>query len=113
MENVTGFFDVVFMNPPYVTLVDLLKIGARENSTEFSSGYGGITGGEITKMFVNSLNLVLQRNGIAILGINTKYLPDKAITDIILNSSDVKIKSRHYSDWQVPPFSQVYLLNRL
>jgi methylase of polypeptide subunit release factors len=104
-------FDLIFMNPPYVSSTDLNSIGIYEGSAEYQAGFGGLDGGAIITEFLKHCPKVLEENGTVILGINNRYFPDLEVIKLI-ELSEFYLLRRYYKKNQVPPFSQVYIMKK-
>ena len=108
-KNIDGKFDLIFMNPPYVSHKDLMTIGIDRNSSEYSAGFGGQDGGAIVEKFLSQIPRLMINSSVALLGVNNKYLSDENVTSLI-SSSNLTLSRRFYNEHEVPPFSQVYVL---
>lgn len=114
-QNVEDKYDVVFMNPPYVPSKNLHDLKIDLNSPEGTAGHGGETGSEVVQKFLREVPHILNPNAIAILGINTRHLPDSVVTALIENSN-FHLERRYYVPEQAQPagpYSQVYLLRKI
>jgi methylase of polypeptide subunit release factors len=104
-------YDLIFMNPPYVSSTDLNSIGIYEGSAEYQAGFGGLDGGTIIAEFLKQCPKVLEKNGTLILGINNRYFPDAEVIKLI-KLSKLYLLRRYYKKSEVPPFSQVYIMKK-
>lgn len=114
-QNVEGKYDVVFMNPPYVPSKNLQELNIDVNSPEGKAGHGGETGSEVVQKFLREVPHILNPSAIAILGINTRHLPDSLVAEQIENSN-FYLERRYYGPEQAQPtgpYSQVYLLRKI
>jgi methylase of polypeptide subunit release factors len=110
-SNLNDTYDLIFMNPPYVSSTDLETIGIYEGSTEYQAGFGGIDGGAVIAEFLKQCPNILEKNGTVILGINNRYFPDSAVMKLI-KLSKLYLVRKYYKKSQVPPFSQVYIMRK-
>lgn len=110
-RNLKDTFDLVFMNPPYVSSTDLNSIGIYEGSAEYQAGFGGLGGGTVIAEFLKQCPTILDKNGTVILGINNRYFPDSEVIKLI-KLSEFYLLRRYYKTSQVPPFSQVYIIRK-
>ena len=111
-ENVDGQFDVVFMNPPYVTAGKLQEIGIPRDSGEGKAGYAGQDGGDVIRKFLTEAPKATKRDGLALLGVNTMHVEDRLVGRMIEDSS-FRLRRRYYQPDQTEPdgpYSQVYVL---
>jgi methylase of polypeptide subunit release factors len=108
-DKVDDKFNVIFMNPPYVSRKDLNTLGISENSAEFKAGFVGENGSSIVEKFLTQIPNLMTFNSVALLGINNKYFHDKKVAELI-ESSLLVLSKRFYKNNEVPPFSQVYVL---
>jgi hypothetical protein len=104
-------FCFVVMGGIYFKDLIIFKFG--KNSPEYFSGHGGADGSDVIKNFLNALPMVLNKNGIGLLGVNNKYLQDEKVIRIIKRTAGIRLTERYYSKEQVPPFSQVYIVEKL
>ena len=114
-QNVEDKFDVVFMNPPYVPSKNLQKLEIDLNSAEGRAGHGGETGSEVVQKFLWEVPHILNRDALAILGINTRHLEDSVVTALI-ERSQFQLERRYYGPEQAQPtgpYRQVYLLRKV
>jgi methylase of polypeptide subunit release factors len=110
-SNIDDKFDIVFMNPPYVSNLDLFKLGIKAGTPEFQAGFVGSEGLEVVEKFLTEVPVVLKSNGVALLGINNLYFPDAEVIRLI-NKSNFSLIRQFYCIDDVPPFSQVYVLSK-
>ena len=110
-SNIENKFDIVFMNPPYVSNVDLFKLDINAGTPEFQAGSGGSDGLEVVEKFLTEVPVVLKSHGAALLGINNLYFPDAEVIRLI-NKSNLSLIRKFYCIDSVPPFSQVYVLSK-
>ena len=110
-SNLNDTYNLIFMNPPYVSSTDLNSIGIYEGSAEYQAGFGGSDGGTVIAEFLKQCPEVLEKNGTVILGINNRYFPDSEVIKLI-NKSELFLIRRYYKESQVPPFSQVYIMQK-
>jgi len=110
-SNLNDTYDLIFMNPPYVSSTDLKSIGIYEGSTEYQAGFGGLDGGDVIAEFLKQCPKILEKNGTVILGINNRYFPDSEVMKLI-KISELYLLRQYYKKSQVPPFSQVYIMRK-
>jgi len=110
-SNLNDTYNLIFMNPPYVSSTDLNSIGIYEGSAEYQAGFGGLDGGTVIAEFLKQCPKVLEKNGTVILGINNRYFPDSEVMKLI-KASELYLLRRHYKKSEVPPFSQVYIMKK-
>jgi len=104
-------YDLIFINPPYVSSTDLSSMGIRKSSAEYQAGFGGLDGGIVIAKFLQQCPNRLENNGTVILGVNNRYFPDSKVTKLI-DVSQLYLLRRYYKQSQVPPFSQIYIMKR-
>ena len=102
-------FDLVFMNPPYVSGIDLKLMNFNSATSEYKAGYGGDDGGLVIERFLIQSNEVMKKGSVVVLGINNKYFSDLSVMKLV-KASKLKLIQRYYGQSEVPPFSQVYIL---
>lgn len=110
-SGVTGEFDVIFMNPPYVKPAALDAFAIRPGMSEHQAGHGGADGSEVAARFVAEVPASLAPGGVALLGVNNRHLEDERVLELI-DGSPLRLIRKHYADEDVPPYSQVYVLGR-
>jgi len=110
-SNLNDTYDLIFMNPPYVSSTDLNSMGIYQGSAEYQAGFGGKDGGAVIAEFLKQCPKVLEKNGTVILGINNRYFPDSEVMKL-MKLSELYLLRRYYKKSQVPPFSQVYIMKK-
>lgn len=84
-QNITGKYDYIIFNPPYVPNVSGTKLKYKKQR------YSGKDGLYITRRFLSESDKYLNRNGKIFLGINCFYIKFNDIKDII-EGSNMKIQ---------------------
>jgi len=114
-QNLKEKFDLIFMNPPYVTSQGLKNIGVEATSSEGRSGHGGEDGCGVINQFLGEVPRILNEQGKALLGINTFFLADDVICRCIENSSFHLVQKLYPSKDTHPngPYSQIYVLETI
>ncbi|MDT5015905.1 MAG: ribosomal protein glutamine methyltransferase [Mycobacterium sp.] len=107
--QVPGRFDVIFMTPPYLDAARLQELGIRLGSSEAQAGNGGADGSDVTAKVLRDVPSSLASGGVALLGINNGYLEDARVVQLI-NDAGVRLLRRYYRTDQMPPYSQVYVV---
>ena len=108
-SNINDTYNLIFMNPPYVSTTDLNSMGIHKGSAEYQAGYGGLDGGAVIAEFLKQCPKVLENDGTVILGINNRYFPDSEVIKLI-KLSNLYLLRRYYKKSEAPSFSQVYIL---
>ncbi len=109
-NDINDTFDLVFMNPPYVSAKDLRSMGIMDSTSEYLAGFGGENGSEIVLSFLRQSVNFIRDTSVVVLGINNRYLSDLMVLELI-DCSNLKLVKKYYKQSESPPFSQCYILS--
>lgn len=110
LEKISGTFDCIFMNPPYVSTYDLHRLGIVEGTDAYQAGCGGeVESTVILQRLLTEARDHLNVNGKIIIGINNRYLSDERVVRCI-TTCNLRFFERFYEAHMVPPYSQVYII---